>query len=233
MELATLAGLHPGRLRVAVGHGVESWMRQIGARPADRLVALREVTGATRALLAGETVTLDGRFVTLDRVTLEQPPTVVPPVLIGSTGERGIALAGAVADGLVLPEGAGPAAVSAITRMLPRGADLTTYAWLRIDDDRDRAREAVLPELSRWRDWHLYPTLLVHSGLSDPEQPVTREHVDRLAIVGTPQDCAAAIQRLGNAGAGTIVVMPVGPDPDAQLELCATEVFPRVLAATM
>ena len=41
MELATLASLYPGRLRAVVGHGVESWMRQIGARPRDRLVVLR------------------------------------------------------------------------------------------------------------------------------------------------------------------------------------------------
>src|SRR3954471_10460889 len=40
MELATVAGLYPGRLDVAFGHGVESWMRQIGARPGDRVAAL-------------------------------------------------------------------------------------------------------------------------------------------------------------------------------------------------
>ena len=54
MELATLANLHPNRVEVAFGHGVESWMRQIGARPPDRVVALSEVVSATRALLHGE-----------------------------------------------------------------------------------------------------------------------------------------------------------------------------------
>ena len=60
MEIATLGALHPGRVEVAFGHGVEAWMRQIGARPPDRLVALEEVVRATRALLHGETVTTDG-----------------------------------------------------------------------------------------------------------------------------------------------------------------------------
>lgn len=46
MELAGLARLYPGRLTVAFGHGVESWMRQIDARPKDRLAALTEAVGA-------------------------------------------------------------------------------------------------------------------------------------------------------------------------------------------
>ena len=51
MEIAGLGRLHPGRLAVAFGHGVEPWMRQIDARPPDRLAALEEVVSAVRALL--------------------------------------------------------------------------------------------------------------------------------------------------------------------------------------
>ncbi len=36
MEIATLAGLHPGRLTVGVGHGMPGWMAQAGAWPAVR-----------------------------------------------------------------------------------------------------------------------------------------------------------------------------------------------------
>src|SRR5918999_4690935 len=53
MEIAGLGRLHPGRLAVAFGHGVEPWMRQIDARPPDRLAALEEVVVAVRSLLAG------------------------------------------------------------------------------------------------------------------------------------------------------------------------------------
>ena len=55
MEIAGLARLHPGRFAAAFGHGVEPWMRQIDARPANRLAALEETVAAVRALLAGET----------------------------------------------------------------------------------------------------------------------------------------------------------------------------------
>jgi 5,10-methylenetetrahydromethanopterin reductase len=230
MELGTLANLYPHRLRAAVGHGVEAWMRQIGARPRDRLVALREVTGTLRALLAGETVTVSGDHVQLDGVVLDQPPASPPPVQIGTTGRRGIALAAELADGLVLPEGATPTAVEMIRAALPADAALTVYAWMRVDEDRDGARAMLLPELTRWRDGRLYPTLLEHAGL--PEQgPLATEHVGDLALIGTAEECADGILKLHRAGAGTVVVMPIGPDPDGQLERCGNEVLPLVLAA--
>src|ERR671916_3094811 len=51
MELAGLARLHPGRFTAAFGHGVDAWMRQIGARPADRLGLLEETVAAVPAPL--------------------------------------------------------------------------------------------------------------------------------------------------------------------------------------
>ena len=151
MELATIAELYPGRLTVGLGHGVESWMRQIGARPSDRVVALREMVTAVRGLLAGETVTLDGRFVTLDDVMLEQPPETVPPVLVGTTGKRGVALAASASDGLVLPEGSGPSAVAWARRVLGPHRRLVVYAWLSLQGSRAQALETLAPAIERWR----------------------------------------------------------------------------------
>ena len=44
----------------------------------------------------------------LDGVRLDQPPSVVPPVLAGVQQEKSLAVAGRVADGVILVEGAGP-----------------------------------------------------------------------------------------------------------------------------
>ena len=44
----------------------------------------------------------------LDGVRLDQPPSVVPSVLAGVQQEKSLALAGRVADGVILVEGAGP-----------------------------------------------------------------------------------------------------------------------------
>ena len=145
MEIATLARLHPGRFTVALGHGVPAWMAQIGATPRRRMAALEDAVVAIRALLRGATVTIDGADVRLDAVALDNPPEVVPPVVIGTTGPRGLKLAGERADGFLLPEGCGPDFVEWATATAghpDRGVpdERIVYAWARVDDDAAAAR---------------------------------------------------------------------------------------------
>ncbi len=102
MEAATLHRLFPGRAAVAVGHGVQDWMGQVGARAESPLTLLREHLDALRALLRGERVTAQGRYVRLDGVALDWPPADAPDVLTGATGPRTLRLAGEAADGTVL-----------------------------------------------------------------------------------------------------------------------------------
>lgn len=122
MEVATLARLFPGRFIPAAGHGVLAWMGQVGARVPTPLTLLREWVTAARSLLHGETVTVSGRYVTLDRVALDWPPAVVPPLLVGARGPKTLALAGEIADGLVLDAGINPDGVrQAIATAAARG----------------------------------------------------------------------------------------------------------------
>jgi alkanesulfonate monooxygenase SsuD/methylene tetrahydromethanopterin reductase-like flavin-dependent oxidoreductase (luciferase family) len=102
MEIATLASIAPGRVVGGIGHGIQSWMAQMGAATASPLTTLDEVLSTVRALLRGETVSFHGREVTLDDVRLEHVPDPVPPVLAGVGGPKSLALAGRVADGVVL-----------------------------------------------------------------------------------------------------------------------------------
>jgi alkanesulfonate monooxygenase SsuD/methylene tetrahydromethanopterin reductase-like flavin-dependent oxidoreductase (luciferase family) len=111
MELATLARLFPGRLTVALGHGVQSWMHQVGAAVESPMTLLREHTTAVRALLAGETVTVEGRYVSLDAVALDWPPIQPPTLLLGGRGPKTITLAGEVSDGVLLDSVSDPDAV--------------------------------------------------------------------------------------------------------------------------
>src|SRR6266511_3943860 len=66
MEVATLDRLFPDRVRVGVGHGVQDWMAQVGARVESPVTLLRQYLTALRALLRGEQVTVRGRYVNLD-----------------------------------------------------------------------------------------------------------------------------------------------------------------------
>ena len=223
MELATLANLHPGRLQVAFGHGVEAWMRQIGARPPNRIAAMTTVVDTTRALLHGEEVTRHDRFVDLEAVRLEEPPQHPPPLLIGTTGERGMAVARTVADGLVLPEGAGDAAVGWAAEQIGDAATLVVYAWMRIDDDGAAARAALAPAVQAWRNGAMYRNLVARAGLDAPVE-IDDQAVGRVAVAGTAGGCAEAVGRLGDAGADSVVVVPFGDDPSAQLKRFAQAV---------
>jgi alkanesulfonate monooxygenase SsuD/methylene tetrahydromethanopterin reductase-like flavin-dependent oxidoreductase (luciferase family) len=131
MELATLAGAFPGRLSAGFGHGVQAWMAQVGAQVDSPLTLLSEYVAAIRSLLGGETVSSGGRYVRLGDVRLDWPPAVAPPLLIGGRGPRTIALAAAIADGVILdaamPAPDVTAACSACHDQAPAGFRIVVY----------------------------------------------------------------------------------------------------------
>jgi alkanesulfonate monooxygenase SsuD/methylene tetrahydromethanopterin reductase-like flavin-dependent oxidoreductase (luciferase family) len=217
MELATIARLHPGRLSVAFGHGIEAWMRQIGARPQDRIVALAETVAAVRTLLAGEEVSGAG----LEAVQLDFPPPTVPPVLVGSTGPRGLAVA---SDGILLPEGAGPAAVRWARAQADPGQTVV-YAWLSIAGDEATALAALRPDVEAWAASGHYPRLAELAGI-EPGAPVGDDAIRAMAVAGDPAGCAAAVAAFRDAGADSLVLLPPLDEHAQQLRRFAAEVMP-------
>ncbi len=123
MELATLARLYPGRLHVGIGHGVAEWMRQVGAKPASQLTLLSEVTVAVQALLHGETVTTEGRYVRLRGVTLDHPPARPPLVSLGVRGPKSLRLSGRYANGTVLDSAFAPGDIAGARAAIGEGLD--------------------------------------------------------------------------------------------------------------
>jgi 5,10-methylenetetrahydromethanopterin reductase len=236
MEIATLGRMHPGRFEATLGHGVAEWMEQIGALPARRLAALAETATAIRELLAGETVTTDGTHVKLSAVALEQPPRVAPPVLIGTTGPQGLAVAGRHADGILLPEGSGPAFVEWAIGQTSATAALrcVVYCWFSIDDDPVCARRRLLPGVDRWLELDLFPHARRAAGATDPlapSDPARLALVDAISVCGDHEMCADAVRRLASAGADTVVLAPPGDDLDGQLTRFAREVRPLLTIA--
>jgi alkanesulfonate monooxygenase SsuD/methylene tetrahydromethanopterin reductase-like flavin-dependent oxidoreductase (luciferase family) len=111
MEIATLDRAFPGRIRVGVGHGVQDWMGQVGAKVGSPLTLLREYIVCLRALLRGETLSFDGRYVSLVDVGLEWPPAADIPLFAAATGPKTLQLSGELAAGTILTSGTTPADV--------------------------------------------------------------------------------------------------------------------------
>jgi alkanesulfonate monooxygenase SsuD/methylene tetrahydromethanopterin reductase-like flavin-dependent oxidoreductase (luciferase family) len=199
-------------------------MRQIDARPPDRLVALEETVSSVRALLRGEELSVDGSFARLHEVQLRHVPDPPPAVLIGTTGPRALALAGRSADGFLLAEGSGPAAVR-WARGEAGAGETVVYAWLSVGDDRDAAAEALRPAVEAWRSMALYPRLFELAGV---DEGLDADRLRSLAVAGDPDDCAAAIEALWDAGADSVVVVPRHEDRAEQVARFVRDVLPRV-----
>lgn len=228
MELGALARMFPGRLTAGVGHGVREWMVQVGAAPRSPLALLEETVTAVRGLLRGEEVTLDGREVRLDGVRLVHPPAVVPPVVAGVVRPRSLELSGRVADGTILAEGHGPADLEQARGLIAEGRaaqradgsgragvgmrvgdtdvadgaphELTVFVFLCVEEDAERLRETVGETLAAHAAW-----------LGRPVEEL-------FAAVGPAAVVAARVRELWAAGASSVVLRAVGPEPFTQVE---------------
>ncbi|MET9817677.1 MULTISPECIES: LLM class flavin-dependent oxidoreductase [unclassified Streptomyces] len=216
MEVASLHRMFPGRAIVGVGHGVQDWMGQVGARVESPVTLLREHLVALRALLGGERVTTDGRYVKLDDVGLDWPPEDRGSgVLAGATGPRSLRLTGEAADGTILTAATNAEGVREALRLIREGREaagrgdgphpVVVYLLAATGPDADDRLRAEL----------------VAEGL---------ESVPDLGVAGDAGAVAKAVERLAEAGADTVVLQPTGdePDPEGFVRFVAEEVRPLV-----
>jgi alkanesulfonate monooxygenase SsuD/methylene tetrahydromethanopterin reductase-like flavin-dependent oxidoreductase (luciferase family) len=212
MELAALAELHPNRLIAGIGHGVSTWMARVGAKVASPLTlleetvvaTLEETVVATRRLLAGETVSTEGRYVRISDVTLVHRPEVAPPVVTGVVRPKSLRLSGRVADGTVLAEGIGPDGIR---------ASLAHVAEGRAERTKDTGHELIV-----------FVDLVVN-GSAEFVAKVRAERAGLYGMdpaevtvaAGSPEKVAATLTELWAAGASTVVLRPRGTDPSGDV----------------
>lgn len=206
MEWATLERMYPGRLSCGLGHGVQSWMSQIGERVDSPLTLIGETCAAVRSLLARETVNASGRYVTVEGVRLEFPPIVPPLVSLGVVGPKSLELSGELADGTILGEGHGPDEIQA--------------ALARIRAGRQRSVR---------RDGHRVTVFAAfHVGTDDdivrnPDAPVGWE-----AVSSDSSQVARSLVALFEAGAHSVVLVPLASNPVAGLAVAIEHVVPEL-----
>ncbi|MFE2046507.1 LLM class flavin-dependent oxidoreductase [Streptomyces sp. NPDC059477] len=239
MEIAGLAQLHPGRVDIAIGHGMPSWMRDAGAWPRSPLTLLGEYLTVLKALLAGDEVHHDGRYVRVDGVRLHESavPDIAPDLFAGVRGPKSLAVSGTVADGTLLAEPATPEYVrQALARIAPtRPHRLTTYNVAAVDSDPAAALAAVRSALAMvadpdWRP-HIAPLPFVddllalrarHTDPAEFARALPDAWVRRLAIAGTPEQARSALADVFAAGVTSAVLTPVGPDALTALDALAS-----------
>lgn len=234
MEVATLARAYPGRLAPGVGHGVPAWTAQMGLTVRSPMSALRESLTGLRALLDGQTVNMDGTVHSFAEVTLTHPPVDRVPLYTGVLGDKGIALTGALADGLVVSVLATPQYVAATRAKLDTAAaeagredkpELVVLCAINVARDpavaagtRDQIKPVLAfylaasgpnPILGSIDGNDLLADMLSRGGAEVVLAEMPDHWVDALSVTGTPQQAAAAFERLFAAGADKVVVVPI------------------------
>lgn len=197
MEIATIERTFPGRILPGLGHGVQQWMSQTGARVASPLTLMREYVPAVRALLAGDEVSVAGRYVTLDAVRLSWPPAPAPRVYAAAEGPKTLRLAGAVADGVVLDSRRRPDELAAQIAGVREG-------WA--EAGRDGAPDIVAYVVAAFGDG-------ATGRVAADFAPFDRAPEGR-ALTGTPHEVAEASRAFLDVGVDAVILLPAAGEPD-------------------
>ena len=172
--LATLQEVSEGR--AFCGLGVGAGLEELGIDYPRPVQTLRETVTALRALLAGDTATIDGETLSLRGSRLLRPPEVPVPIAIGTRSPGVMRLAGELADtALVGARHLTPAIVERYRGWLAEGAgridrepgevEVLPRVTLCVSDDEELAVESVKRFAAHYLD-----ILGAHGPPVDPER---------------------------------------------------------------
>jgi 5,10-methylenetetrahydromethanopterin reductase len=220
-QIAMLDAVSGGRAYLGLAKG--AWLEKLGLVEERPLAALREAVAVIRALLAGDETGFEGeRFTLAPGTKLEyEPLRPSVPLTIGTWGPETARWAGTVADEVKVGGTANAALLPLVREWIDNpSVRLVTGCVTVVDEDgdwaRERAREVVGPYLDVVAP--LDPTL-------EGEDPP----LERFCIAGTPEEVAARVRELWDAGADRVELgTPQGRSTLGGLELICERVLPLV-----
>lgn len=253
-QFAAVDAASGGRAYLGLAKG--SWLEAIGLDAPKPITHLRDTVGVIQALLAGEGAGYSGTAFRLEPgVRLRYPVTRSrAPILIGSWGPLGMALAGELADEIKIGGSANPDMVGVVRARLARGLEragrgadavgVVLGAVTVVDRDGDAARLLARREVAMYLDViaALDPTVelpedllpAIRARLADGDEEaagrlVPRDVLDLFAFSGTPDDIAAQCGRLIDAGVDRIEFgTPHGAVPAEGIALLGRDVLPQL-----
>ena len=258
MEFAALTELAPERAVLGIGAGVSTWIDQmhLGCPTPGR--AIGEAVDIIRRITRGEKVTFAGKVFNLDQVALSfKAPQPEIPIHLGVLGPKNLAMAGRIADGVMLSAMSSPAYVRFAAENIRKGreaagrkSDMELGAFLitSVSENEREARDAVKPlvaVLISLMASQPHNPLFAAAGM-DPDEMrrfgevyatgelpvrlVTDAIVDTFAIAGGPDRCREGLRKVVDAGITNPVFFEIpGLPPEQTIRAVHQYLMPHFL----
>jgi len=227
-SISSLDHLSGGRVTLGIGLGppkhAENFYRSFGTDYSERVRRFNEGLAIMKALWTEANVHIQGDFYTLEGTAMEPKPLQQPhpPIILGGQHPNALRRAAQVADGYM---GAGPTPTCAFSEHVahlrscliefgrdPKAFPVSKRVYLHVDDDEAAAKHALDQFFSARYPWMIE---------SNPD------FVADICVWGNPDQCAAGLQRIADAGAEMIVLNPIEQFVP-QIERLARDVVPQL-----
>lgn len=262
VAVATLDEASNGRAILGIGAG-GSGFRQLGYARTKPALAVRESIELIKRLWTGEEFELHGQIINWNRGALEFACRPDIPIVIAARGPYLLELAGEMADGAIVASGVSPGGVAWARERIARGerkagrpdgqTELLHMTYISIDRQPPVARQTVKKALvGTVVGSHPTYDFLKANGLEIPADLyayldsggheaariiglIPDSFVDKLAIAGTVDDCAAQLQSLLDTGIQHPLLAPIPLHDGGEIEmlkLCVGEIIPHLKAVS-
>ncbi len=239
MQAATLDEVSNGRFLLGISAGAAEFLAWVGIRHGKPLAAVRESVSAIRRLLRNESAECSGEFLRWSRdAYMRFSVEREIPIYVGGMGERMLALAGEIGDG-VLPLLFPPERYYKARQQVDAGRELiadtgaefdfATCIWVSAAQDRDAARRMLAQKIAYYGS-AMNDGLLADLGLTKTDfAPIDRalifdrcesraidlvtDQMLKIGIVGNASQIIERLEPLVSDGATHISFgPPLGPD---------------------
>lgn len=242
VAVARLQVLSGDRTSLMLGVGMPEALARLNIRIESPLSFIRESVAIIRGLFAGERVAHEGRAFQIDGFHLSTPPDIPPSISIAAMRTRMLGLAGAVADGVMLPACGPPEYVAWAVKTVRESAVRTGRdpATVLVTANVDVwCSETVDARLRRAVAFHLaspyFGPVVAHAGWTpnhaaiatayrecdDTElaRLVPDELVRSCTVTGSLSACRERLSVYADAGLDIAVLLPIGTFDEQQQQL--------------
>lgn len=253
-EFLTLDDLAQDRIICGLGAWYDPLAAQVGINRHKYLLAMREVVTVLRQLFYMQRVSFHGEIIKLHDVILDvttgRKEARRTPIYVGAVGPKMMALAGEIADGVLLNYMVSPDYNEMAVSQIEIGAKQAHRSIFNVDrpqlivcsvhHDRkkalDMARKLVAqyiiqqPAMMRANGVHhtliddaqqIVKSPLINNPLEQCTQLVPDDVVQLVTASGTPEECRAKVRDYIAAGATFPVLYPINPDVRALIDAFA------------